>query len=182
MDSFFTFFQIYRNGILLFLFGLAVIVAIVQWLAWIFSMGRFGKDMPSGSKALSVAFSEFIFKIINEFRHLLALLVFTVFSFALAYSLIKAASLPTNPDAALLPTDPPSVINNMKEALQGVMATLGGLVGSIIGYYFGESSAGKGTSTTAATDATKPQPEIQDPPVETNPSATITKIEKPPTK
>lgn len=183
MDAFFTFFQTYRSGILLFLFGLAVVVAIVQWLAWIFSLGRFGKDIPSGSKALSVAFSEFIFKIINEFRHLLALLVFTVFSFALAYSLIKAASLPTNPDAALLPPDPnaPSVISNMKEALQGVMATLGGLVGSIIGYYFGESSAGKGGSTTTTTDVSKPEPEIQDPPVDRNPSATIEMTEKPST-
>src|SRR2546430_11689042 len=122
MDRLFTFMQTYRSGILLLIFALAAFAALVQWVAWIFGVGRFGKDITSGSKALSIAFSEFIFKIINEFRHLLALLVFMVFAFALAYSLIKAASLPTDANT-------PSVISNMKEALQAVVATLGGLVG-----------------------------------------------------
>ncbi len=133
MDRLFTFMQTYRGGILLFLFSLAVLAALVQWFAWIFGIGRFGKGLSSGSKALSIAFSEFIFKIINEFRHLLALLVFTVFAVALIYSLVRAS---VYTDAST-----PSTINNMKEALQAVVATLGGLVGSIIGYYFGESSA-----------------------------------------
>lgn len=183
MNSFFTFFQTYRSGILLFLFVLAAIVALIQWLAWIFGKGRFGKDITSGSKALSIAFSEFIFKIINEFRHLLALLVFTVFSFALAYSLIKAATLPANPDAALLPIDPnaPSVIDNMKEALQAVMATLGGLVGSIIGYYFGESSVAKSPTTPADAGTGKPAAEEQgSPPPASTGSQPITPAKPPP--
>lgn len=162
--------QTYRSGIILLIFALAAFAALVQWFAWIFGLGRFGKDISSGSKALSIAFSEFIFKIINEFRHLLALLVFMVFSFALAYSLIKAASLPTDANT-------PSVIDNMKEALQAVMATLGGLVGSIIGYYFGESS--KSPSTTSDTGATKPAPEIQPLPADGKTSDTIKQIEKP---
>jgi len=152
MSNLFTFLQTYRSGILLLLFALIVLTGVIQWLAWIFGKGRFGKDMTAGSKALSVAISEAIFKIINEFRHLLALLVFMVFSFALAYALIKAASLQADTNS--------TVINNMKEALQGVVATLGGLVGSIIGYYFGESSA-RGSSTTADTAGAKTAPAIQ---------------------
>ena len=171
MDRLFTFLQTYRSGILLLVFMLAALAALVQWFAWIFGLGRFGKEMSSGSKALSIAFSEFIFKIINEFRHLLALLVFMVFTFALAYSLIKAASLP--PDS-----NHPSVIDNMTEALQGVAATLGGLVGSIIGYYFGESSVVRSPTTTSDSGANKPAPELQALPGE-KASDTITRIEKP---
>jgi hypothetical protein len=32
-------------------------------------------------------------------------------------------------------------VNLIKDGLQGVAAALGGLIGSIIGYYFGESAA-----------------------------------------
>lgn len=165
--------QTYRSGILLFLFSLAALAALVQWFAWIFGLGRFGKDIQSGSKALSIAFSEFIFKIINEFRHLLALLVFMVFTVALIYSLIKAANIPTTADS-------PSMVDNMKEALQGVVATLGGLVGSIIGYYFGESSAAKDAVTTGPSGGSAPPPEIQAPPTGSVPSAErITPVERP---
>ena len=135
MSRLFTFLQIYRSGIFLLVLLLASAAFLVQWFAWIFGVGRFGNVATPG-KTVSFVFSEFTFKIINEFRHLLALLVVVIFSFALGYSLIKAGSLPTS-------TGSPSVIDNMKEALQAVVATLGGLVGSIIGYYFGESSVGK---------------------------------------
>lgn len=173
MNRLFTFMQTYRSGILLLLFSLAALAALVQWFAWIFGIGRFGKDIQSGSKALTIAFSEFVFKIINEFRHLLALLVFMVFAVALIYSLVKAASIPVDANS-------PSTIDNMKEALQGVVATLGGLVGSIIGYYFGESSAVKGPVTTGDSGGSKPAPEIQAPPTGNIPSAEpITPIERP---
>ena len=173
--------QTYRSGILLSLFALAAITGLVQWFAWIFGKGRFGRVSPVDNKPFSVAFSQFIFKIINEFRHLLALLVFTVFSFALAYSLVKAASLPIDPSQALLPVDTAStaVINNMKEALQAVMATLGGLVGSIIGYYFGESSAGRGDSRPLDTSVTSPEPAVQDPPISAKPAESITPVKPP---
>jgi hypothetical protein len=174
MDRLFTFVQTYRAGILLLLFSLAVLAALVQWFAWIFGLGRFGRDLQSGSKALTIAFSEFVFKIINEFRHLLALLVFMVFTVALIYSLIKAANIPQTG------ADSPSTISNMKEALQAVVATLGGLVGSIIGYYFGESSAVKGASTLGDSGGSKPTPEIQAPPTGNTPSTEpITPIERP---
>ena len=171
MDQLFTFMQTYRSGILLLIVGLFALAIIVQWFAWIFGLGRFGKDVSSGSKALSIAFSEFIFKIINEFRHLLALLVFMVFSIALIYSLIRAAYIPTDANS-------PSVIDNMKEALQAVVATLGGLVGSIIGYYFGESSAVK-APTPGDTGGTRPPPEIQTPPSDGSSAEKIKPAERP---
>lgn len=159
--------QIYRSGIFLLLLILASIAFLVQWFAWIFGAGRFGKDATSG-KTVSILFSEFTFKIINEFRHLLALLIVVIFSFALGYSLIKAASLPTSADT-------PSTIDNMKEALQAVVATLGGLVGSIIGYYFGESKP-----STPDAGGTKQSAEVQNPPVEGKSDKTGTKAPAPP--
>ena len=172
MDRLFTFVQTYRSGILTLIFALAALAALVQWFAWIFGLGRFGRDVSAGGKALSIVFSEFLFKIINEFRHLLALLVFIVFTVALIYSLIKAASIPTGANT-------PSVIANMKEALQAVVATLGGLVGSIIGYYFGESSVVKGPATPTDSGAGKPAPEIQALPGESPVGETIKPAERP---
>ena len=142
MTRFFTFLQEYRIGILVFFFGLGGIALLVQWLAWILGKGRFGVTAPTtaGRAELRYLFAELTTKIINEFRHLLALIIVVIFAGALAYSLWKASSAQTG--AGL-----PSEIDNMKEALQAVVATLGGLVGSILGYYFGESSVAKTSET-----------------------------------
>lgn len=139
MARFFTFFQTYGGGILFFFLSLAAIAFLVQWFAWIFGIGRFrrvprnGKD-ETGKEDLRFIFSRAIVKIIDDFRHLLALVMVLIFAFALAYSLIRAGTLQSGMSAA-------AVVDNMKDALQAVAATLGGLVGSIMGYYFGESSA-----------------------------------------
>lgn len=138
MARFFTFLQDYRSGILVFFLSLAGIAFLVQWIAWILRKGRFGVVAPAqaGRAELRFIFSEAIVKIINDFRHLLALIIVVIFAVALGYALWKAASVAIGPGS-------PSVVSNMKEALQAVVATLGGLVGSIIGYYFGESSVVK---------------------------------------
>lgn len=169
IERFFTFFQSYRSGIFFFLFCLAAVAFLVQWFAWIFGWGRFGKKLSetgaeaesgtgtgsttvSGQTTIRFMFSGALVKIINDFRHLLALVVVLIFAVALLYSLWQAASIPTfatNPaDPSLTIPGTPSVIDNMKEALQAVVATLGGLVGSIIGYYFGESSIAKSADKT----------------------------------
>lgn len=164
MDRFFTFLQTYRSGILFLIVCLACVAFLLQWFAWIFGFGRFRRGGPdtrtgtgpgsiSASTNLRYLFSGAIVKIVNDFRHLLALVIVLIFAFALGYSLWKAASLPAV-------GDPPSVINNMKEALQAVVATLGGLVGSIIGYYFGESTSAK--------------PPIQTPQPDTSPITAVT--------
>ncbi|HEX7721216.1 MAG TPA: hypothetical protein VF397_03605 [Pyrinomonadaceae bacterium] len=156
MSSFFTFFQNYRSGILLFIFVLFAGAFLLQWLAWIFARGRFTRDAMSttgtGTGDGSVKPSGFVLteaavKIINEFRHLLALLIIVIFAFALAYSLIKAGSLTTG-----------DAITNLKGALEGVVATLGGLVGSIIGYYFGESSKTNKSDASEKTVQQQPPP------------------------
>lgn len=152
IEKFFTFFQTYRSGIVFLLVCLGAIAFLVQWFAWIFGWGRFGKSPTwtgsgtgtgsgSGSERINIRFlfSGAFVKIVNDFRHLLALIVVLIFAFALAYSLWKAAAAPASGEN--------TVINNMKEALQAVVATLGGLVGSIIGYYFGESSTVKSPET-----------------------------------
>src|SRR5687768_2965653 len=97
MNTLFTFLQTHRSAILLLLLILASIVFFVQWLAWIFGRGRFGKIPPPSARAeLRFIFSEAAVKIINDFRHLLALIIVLIFAFALGYSLIKAASVLTN--------------------------------------------------------------------------------------
>lgn len=161
MESFFTFLQAYRSGIFVLLLILASIALFVQWLVWIMGMGRFGRPPSSAGRAeLRFIFSEAAVKIINDFRHLLALVIVLIFAFALGYSLIKAASIATNPNS-------PTTIENMKEALQAVVATLGGLVGSIIGYYFGESTVAKSAEPKPAdSGGTQPTPVVQEPPKE----------------
>lgn len=185
MTTFFTFLQTYRAGILLLLLILTILVFLLQWLAWIFARGRFKRSTPDKEgadvgaqggpgdgtgglrgtgdgtvstdvrgRAARFILTEAATKLINEFRHLLALLIIVIFSFALAFSLIKAGSLTTG-----------SAVDNMKEALGGVVATLGGLVGSIIGYYFGESSVVKPTEPKPAgspgTEAVQKPPKDQ---------------------
>jgi hypothetical protein len=164
MTRLFSFLQEYRVGIWVFFLSLGGIALLVQWFAWIFGMGRFGKIIPAaeGRAGLRYIFSDLMVKIINEFRHLLALIVVVIFAGALSYSLWKAGTVPTGSDL-------PSTVDNLKEALQAVVATLGGLVGSIIGYYFGESSVAKVTETRIVPASTPDQEPIQEttPPVDT---------------
>jgi hypothetical protein len=171
MGRLFTFLDTYRNAILFLLFCLAALAFLVQWFAWIFGRGRFSRAAPqtgtgtgTGSTTrgdLRYIFSDAAVKIVNDFRHLLALVIVLIFAFALGYSMIKAASVMTNADT-------PSVVENMKNALQAVVATLGGLVGSIIGYYFGESSVAKTVqpATPLPPPDTKPIKEASIPPKE----------------
>jgi hypothetical protein len=159
MDNFFTYLQTHRSGILLLLLILASIVFFVQWIMWVLARGRFSRIPPADSKAaLRFIFSDAAVKIINDFRHLLALIIVLIFAFALGYALIKAASIETNAQS-------PTTIANIKEALQAVVATLGGLVGSIIGYYFGESSVVKSAEQKPPDSGqAKLPPAVQEPP------------------
>jgi len=124
----------YSGGILVLFFSLAAIVLLIQWLAWIFQIGRFrigrtGTGTGDGSRPSSLRFvlADFLVKIINDFRHLLALLMIVIFASTLLFMLFRAGE-----DMA-----------DLTDALQVVVATLGGLLGSILGYYFGESAVRK---------------------------------------
>lgn len=102
----------------------AVFTALAVILLWAFGIGRFRRpvDAPHAA-ALRYLITEALTKIINDFRHLLALILVLIFGGALGYSLFEAGPR----------------LADIKEALQSVSASLGGLIGSIIGYYFGES-------------------------------------------
>lgn len=124
------------RGSLVLLGWLVAVLLAVQWVCWTLGIGRFKPSEGGGlvaAPALRYLVTEALTKIINDFRHLLALILVVIFAAALAYSLGRAEDL-----------------DEIKEALQAVAATLGGLVGSIIGYYFGES---KGRMAQAAAES-----------------------------
>jgi len=154
--DFLTYFEARRVGIILILTSLIVLALIIQWLCWIFGCGRFGLSTSGGSTTTAteavnsdgrpkgvigtIVFlaGDFITRLINDFRHLLALIIVLIFGLALAYAMYKAdGSLP-----------------GIRDALQAVSATLGGLVGSVIGYYYGESAAGKAVFAKALSEQT----------------------------
>ena len=119
-----------RGGIGMFALCLFAAGAFVQWLAWIFKCGRFARGAgsePSGRSERDVRYVlvEFFVKLIDDFRHLLALVLVLIFAGVLTTAIVKAG-----PESG-----------DLTKAVEGVMATLGGLIGSIIGYYFGESAA-----------------------------------------
>lgn len=149
MADFLDYLDAHRGGILILILCLLFLAFLAQWIAWIFSLGRFSSNngQPSG-QALRFVFSEAAVKIINDFRHLLALIVVVIFGLALGYAMFQARS----------------TLADMKEALQAVVATLGGLVGSIIGYYFGESTVTKAQEGATGSDISRggtPPPAIQ---------------------
>ena len=124
-----------REGIVLLgqvLVGVAILAIVA---CWTFGWGRFRRqDGRPRSENLRYLITEALTKIINDFRHLLALLLVVIFGLALAYAMAQAGA----------------EIAQIKEALQAVTSTLGGLVGSIIGYYFGESKGRRSTSDDSA--------------------------------
>lgn len=131
MSSFFAFFAANAQGILV--FGLLVLsaAALLQWLAWMFARGRFQKRDGQTGQTVSFVLADLLAKIINDFRHLLALIIVVIFALALTYALVLVAYEPTGRLEAL------------SKALQAVVSSLGGLIGAIIGYYFGEKAGEK---------------------------------------
>ena len=101
----------------------------IQWLAWIFSWGRFkelARDKKSEEKpTIGYVLANLVVKVIDDFRHLLALFITLIFGASLGYGIVKIGTSP----------------QDISDVLQAVSSSLGGLIGAIIGYYFGESSA-----------------------------------------
>ena len=100
-------------------------ILAVQWLSWIFRWGRFGQEPPG--KSIRFILAELAANIINEFRNLLALVLVLLFGGVLAFGLVKGGK-----DA-----------QGISAVLQAVASSLGGLIGAIIGYYFGESAGSR---------------------------------------
>lgn len=115
-----------KDGIMFALFVLFILMIFIQWLCWTTGLGRFKNvSKRDTNSTIRYVVAEMLVKIINDFRHLLALLLVLIFAASLAYALIK--------------TD--GTGKSISDALQSVTSTLGGLLGAIIGYYFGESAA-----------------------------------------
>lgn len=103
--------------ILLLLFSL---VFIMHWVAFIWGIGRYSpakKNTQNSSAGYLIA--TLFAKVITNFRHLLALIIVSIFGIAVLYTMIDGYRFDEN--------------------LQTVVAALGGIVGSVLGYYFGEA-------------------------------------------
>jgi hypothetical protein len=131
MASLLNFLETYSSGIFVLFFCLAAVVFFIQWVSWIFCWGRFRPENVAATtgirKPLRRVMGELFFNLVNDFRHLLALVIVLIFAMALGYAVFRAGT----------------EVDNITKALQAVVATLGGLVGSLLGYYFGESAAKK---------------------------------------
>lgn len=112
---------------------LSLIGIFVTWMAWVKGCWRFKRETTDSNKretTIRYMMVKFLTEIINDFKHILAILltlmfVVTVFSI-IYFALFKQKDFTV-----------------LKDGLQVVVASLGGLVGSIIGYYFGESADSK---------------------------------------
>jgi len=124
------------NGILVLLLLVFAFLLAINWLARIFRWGRFKEDalMSNQYEKLSYIITQFFANIINDFKHLLALIIVLIFSGLIIFSMAAADNF-----------------DNKMEALQLVIASLGGLLGSIIGYYFGESAASSNSNLVQGT-------------------------------
>lgn len=109
-------------------------ILAAQWLSWIFRWGRFSQPPPREQNVWFIL-AELTANIINDFRHLLALVIVLLFGGVLAFGLVRAGN-----DA-----------QGISAVLQAVASSLGGLVGAIIGYYFGESAGRRRTPDESVT-------------------------------
>jgi len=126
VDGFLNFLADHSVGILLLLLILIASASVTNWLLWMFGLGRYKGPLPASSK-IRFVLADFLVKIINDFRHLLALVIVLLFSGALLI--------------AMWPGMMKQDVTLLRDGLQSVAAALGGLLGSVIGYYFGESAA-----------------------------------------
>lgn len=130
MEKVIIFLEEHFTGILIAILLLLGLALFLNWLFWIFGWGRHKVKQPvAGQPApkagIMFAFADLMVKIINDFRHFLALILVLIFAFALGYAFYVSHGN----------------AEDLSKAMQAVVATLGGLIGSIVGYYFGESKA-----------------------------------------
>jgi hypothetical protein len=155
------------RGVVLLVFLAFAAVALIQWLMWLAGVGRFARGAQAavaGRSTIGYYIGTFVGQIITEFRHLLALVVVLLFAATMAAVL------------ALGRGD----FEHIKAGVQLVAASLGGLIGSIIGYYFGESAAAKKEAGGGAGSGGAPPPVQSSGPTPTVTSGTITPAAAPP--
>jgi hypothetical protein len=141
LEIFFSFLKLNQGVISFALLSIVVVMGVVQWVFWIAGWGRFklaaapaagqtGTTAMPPAGGLSVdrrirfVIAELFAKLIDDFRHLLALIIVIIFMLTIGYALWVGGSS----------TD------SLNAALQAVTGSFSGIIGVIIGYYFGESS------------------------------------------
>ncbi|WP_143569704.1 hypothetical protein [Tenacibaculum agarivorans] len=145
MEDFFTFLSTHSNGILMLILLVFSAIYALNWLAKIFKWGRYNISKLDNDEAtqaaygdMSYVFTQFLVKIISDFKHLLALVIVLIFTGLIIFSMA------TTPE-----------FDEKMEALQLVIASLGGLLGTVIGYYFGESASNKQESISTTEEETQ---------------------------
>ena len=98
-------------------------VLVLQWIFWILGWGRFSQDARA-DHGVAFLIADLLANIINDFRHLLALLIILIYGGVMAFGLLRAGGN----------------VEDVGNVLQAVSSSLGGLIGAMIGYYFGESA------------------------------------------
>lgn len=148
MREFLLFFWDARGGIFVLIVLFAAVVFGIRYLAWIFQWGRFasaasqttGSPGVKGDGKLAFVIADFFVKLINDFRHLLALILVSIFAGVLLFAIWRSQQ----------------TIDDIGKAVQSVTSALGGLIGSIIGYYFGESAGKRSDSAQATVSSSAP--------------------------
>ena len=137
MENFLTFLTEHSSGIIILILLMFSCLIMINWLAKIFNWGKY-KNPEVNSKDygnLIYVTTQFFANLINDFKHFLALVIIIIFAGLIVYSMAAT------PD-----------FNNKMKALQLVIASLGGIVGTVIGYYFGESAARTNSSRITTTN------------------------------
>lgn len=146
MEDFFTFLDTHSNGILILILLAFSLIYAINWLAKIFNWGRYNINKIDIEKLnqttsygdLPYVFTQFLVKLISDFKHLLALVIVLIFTGLIIYSMAMADNF-----------------KDKMDALQLVIASLGGLLGTVIGYYFGESASNNSNRISTNQEATQ---------------------------
>ncbi len=123
-------------------FGITLLVVLILFFlrsfCKIYGFGRFKKDITN-----------WISRLFDDFRHVLAFLIIMFFFVIVLYALIKDGKC----------------CDSKMEATKTILASLGGLIGSIIGYYFGESKGSRrdNTNNGGQGDIIPPAPDLPPP-------------------
>ena len=126
MQNLLDFLSANATGIVMLILIVVVGLYAMNSVAKTFNWGRYKRSSTDGdsNSALHYGVSIFFVNLINDFKHLLALVIVIIFTGLIIYSMAAGESF-----------------DEKLEALKLVIVSLGGLLGSIIGYYFGESAA-----------------------------------------
>jgi hypothetical protein len=167
MTALLDYFALHRQGITVLLACAFALVLLLQWVCWIFAWGRFARTAAAGRQELRVVITDFFVKIIDDFKHLLALVLVLIFMGTLVVMIWPGI---VGGDAA-----------KMESSLKAVVASLGGIIGTIIGYYFGESAGARKAPETRSVATRDQTPQMPPPdPGQTPTGPAIKKAPSPP--